>query len=138
MRECINRPELARQLFAEINNHRKANSVAELVWDEQNAVYAYNQAWYNAVNDVPNKANHSVDQIGVWGGVLDPGNIVPRAINAWKESPGHNRNMLDPEYDKAGIAVIEIRQPGLMTEYVAIADFDTVGWSHPDRGVETQ
>ena len=137
-RECINRPDLAQQLFAEINKHRKANGVPELRRVAQNDTYAYNQAWYNAKNDVPAKQRHTVDQIGVTGNVYGVGEIVPDAINAWKNSPGHNFNMLDAEYDKAGVSVIEIKKNGLTVEFVAIVDFDTIDWAHPDRGVTTQ
>ena len=68
---------------------------------------------------------------------IPPNNIVTTAVNAWKASPGHNRNMLDPRYDRAGIAVIEIKRNGYIVEFICIVDFDNMNWTHPDRGVET-
>ena len=137
-RECVSRPDLAKQLFAEINKHRKANGVSELTWVDSNANFAYKQAWYNAYNDVPNKATHTVDQIGVWGGVLDANNIVTTAINAWKASAGHNRNMLDTIYNRAGVSVIEIKRNGYTVEFIAIVDFDYIDYTHEEMPIMTQ
>jgi len=134
-RECINRPDLARQIFSEINKHRKENGLAELTWVDQNAVYAYNQAWYNAINDVPRKSVHTCDQIGVTGTVYSESSIIPNAINGWKSSPGHNANMLDVFNDRGGVAAIEIKTYGYTAEFVIIVDFDTYDFTHPDRGI---
>ena len=134
-RECINRPDLARQIFSEINKHRKENGLAQLTWVDQNAVYAYNQAWYNAINDVPRKSAHTCDQIGVTGTIYSESSIIPNAINGWKSSPGHNANMLDVLNDRGGAAAIEIKKYGYTTEFVIIVDFDTYDFTHPDRGI---
>ena len=134
-RECINRPDLARQIFFEINKHRKENGLSELIWVDQNAVYAYNQAWYNAINDVPRKSVHTCDQIGVTGTVYSESSIIPNAINSWKSSPGHNANMLDVLNNRGGAAAIEIKKYGYTAEFVIIVDFDIYDFTHLDRGI---
>ena len=133
--ECINRPDLARQIFFEINKHRKENGLSELIWVDQNAVYAYNQAWYNAINDVPRKSVHTCYQIGVTGTVYSESLIIPNAINGWKSSPGHNANMFDVLKDRGGAAAIEIKKYGYTAEFVIIVDFDTYDYTHGDTGI---
>jgi len=137
-RECISRPDLATQLFNKINDYRVSKGAAKLTWTDRNATFAYNQAWANAYNDIPRKSIHSVDQIGSWGVVFNESEIVVDALDGWKASAGHNANMLDTVFNRAGVSIIEIRKHGQISEFVAIVDFDYVDMTHPDRGVETQ
>lgn len=73
-------------------------------------------------------AIHSSRQIGTSGtGVDVRGGVsaIPSiALNNWKNSAGHKKNMLDAEYDIGGAAVYEIRYNGVCEEYVVILDFD--------------
>jgi uncharacterized protein YkwD len=112
-----------------VNSFRAENGVPALTYNATNAGYAKKQAEYNAVNDVSNKANHTVSQIGAWGSGVDmtggPASIPNRAFNSWKNSAGHRVNMLDDYYTVGGAAVYEIRVDGVCEEYVVILDFDS-------------
>ena len=89
-RKCINRLDLARQIFSKINKHRKENGLHELTW---------------------------VDQIGVTVTVYSESSIIPNAINGWKSSPGHNANILDLLNDRGGAAAIGIKT--YQSEYIS-------------------
>jgi len=150
VRACVYDKALSDQVFTLANSFRAENGVPELKYNELFAGYAYRQAEYNAVHDVPDKANHSGYQIGCWGGLYsnnDPGRIPKLAVDSWKNSPAHRANLLsdygDPSMEKdtdGGCAVFLIKVNGVVEEYVCILDFDYVNiengaYPHEDPGI---
>ncbi|WP_125588830.1 MucBP domain-containing protein [Companilactobacillus jidongensis] len=45
--------------------------------------------------------------------------VAQNAFNQWKNSPDHNKNMLDPEYSKTGLSVVQLDNG----QFLAMQDF---------------
>lgn len=116
MKKHINDSD-SRQIFHEVNAHRKANGVPQLQWDE--TLY---QAAKVRAEELIEKIDHTrpngtlyftaIDEAGVVH-VYSGENIaawqstVNEAMNSWKNSPGHNGNMLNPSYTHMASAKME-------------------------------
>jgi len=128
VRKCTFDKKLSDEVFRLINNFRVENGLAELKYNEACAGYAYWQAEYNAVEDVPHKSHHMDEQNGAAGTLYsnpDTRKIPAMVVDGWKNSPGHRDAMLFDRTDGA-CAVFIISVNGVPEEYVCIFDFDYI------------
>ncbi|MDR1891684.1 MAG: CAP domain-containing protein [Oscillospiraceae bacterium] len=136
-RQCVERQDLALELFDRINKYREDSGVGKLTWREQNADIATRQAKYNAENDVPDKAVHGLGQIGTAGPASNSADIPLSALEHWQTSlDGHDETLKKAVYYYGGVSVFEIKKNGVTREFVAILCFDRENFTLPDPGVE--
>lgn len=89
---------LSQQTFNALNNYRTSHGVKELKYSSSCANGAKSQAESNAKN---RNAGHGYYQISYVGG----GSSASSYINAWANSAGHKKNMLDKDMVEGGVAV---------------------------------
>lgn len=112
--------DLEMEIFRLVNEERVRNGVAPLVWDE--SLYAGTKVRAQEVaitcsHTRPNGEKFYTALSGMYSYVgenflmavtncvsLDPAGMM---TNAWIESEGHHKNMLDSGYGHAAIAIIE-------------------------------
>ncbi|MBM7835623.1 CAP domain-containing protein [Clostridium sardiniense] len=89
---------LSQQTFNALNNYRTSHGVKALKHSSSCASGAKSQAESNAKN---RNAGHGYYQISYVGG----GSSASSYINAWANSAGHKKNMLDKDMVEGGVAV---------------------------------
>ena len=132
------RDDIAAQIEVKINAHRIQNGVKALIFDEYSKLQAEEQLLYNFVQKrymTDDAANHSGGQIGtaVRGGFED---VASRAFNNWKNSSGHNFNMLDNRMHYYGAKVMEVRKNEVVVEYmcmVGLINEGFIGFDFPEQ-----
>lgn len=104
-------------IFKEFNAYRKSKGKKELKWDD--TAYLFADSYFNyCVKRGDTSFPHSGDSYG-WSapyddiilsgiamGVKDTAEVSKMAMESWKESPGHNRMLLDEQYESAAVAVM--------------------------------
>ena len=90
---------LSKETFNALNAFRKANGVAPLTYSSSEQSRANAQAESNAKNKVN---THDIDQISYKGNADTTANGF---IQAWANSSGHKKNMLDEEYTAGAVSV---------------------------------
>ena len=119
------------EIFRLINEERAKNGVAQLVWDEELYAGTKIRAQEVAINyshTRPNGEKYYTALSGMYSYVgenflraiincvsTDPAGIM---MEAWINSDGHHRNMLDSRYGHAAIAIIKYND-----EYIAVNIF---------------
>ncbi|HUB52287.1 MAG TPA: CAP domain-containing protein [Terracidiphilus sp.] len=127
-------PAQAEQLLELGNRARSIAGVGRLEWDPALAAAAlYHCRWmaqqgpiahrYNGEPDLSVRANQAGARFGLIEENVAFGSNPATIHEAWMQSPGHRANMLSPNVDRVGIAVIASR--GML---YAVADYS--------RGVE--
>lgn len=117
------------QLFALANQARAANSAGPLKWDAALAAAALAHCRrmaaegeishrYGGEQDLTDRAGHAGAHFSLIEENIAVGSYVDRIHQGWMESPGHRANMLNPQVNRVGIAVV--RANGV--DY-AVADF---------------
>ena len=91
---------LSQQTFSALNAYRKANGVAALKYSSSEQARANAQAESNVKNN--NLSNHGFNQISYGGNINSTANGF---IQAWANSAGHKKNMLDETNIEGAVAV---------------------------------
>jgi len=121
----------AEQLFAMGNQAREHAGVAPLAWDPALAEAARKHCErmvaegaiahrYGGELDLSERASRAGAHFGLIEENIAVGAYPGQIHEGWMNSPGHRRNLLSPEVDHVGIAVIESRG-----SLYAVADFET-------------
>jgi hypothetical protein len=121
----------AEQLFAMGNQARAEAGVAPLAWDPALAAAAYKHCErmvaegalshrYNGELELSERAALAGAHFGLIEENIAVGSYPKEIHEEWMHSPGHKKNLLNPEVDHAGIAVIVSH--GSM---YAVTDFET-------------
>ena len=121
----------AEQLFALGNQARAEAGVAPLAWDPALAAAAYKHCErmvaegalshrYNGELDLSERAALAGAHFGLIEENIAVGSYPKEIHEGWMHSPGHKKNLLNPEVDHAGIAVI-VSHGSLY----AVTDFET-------------
>jgi hypothetical protein len=125
----INMQAEANQLFALANQARRTAGVGQLQWDQSLAAAAfYHCKWMVQAGQIAHRYSGEPDlsvraaDAGARFGVIEENVAIgPSAAGVheeWMESPGHRANLLSPDVDNVGIAVIASR--GVL---YAVADY---------------
>lgn len=109
--------ESEQSIFKEFNAYRKSKGKKELKWDD--TAYQFADSYFNycvKIGDTqfPHSGNSHgwyapYDDIilsGIAMGVEDTAEVSKMAMESWKESPGHNRMLMDEQYQSAAVAVM--------------------------------
>jgi uncharacterized protein YkwD len=115
-----NLPAQAEQLLALANNTRSIAGLGQLRWDPALAAAAlYHCRWmaqqgsishrYNGEPDLSVRANQAGARFGLIEENVAFGSSAPTIHDAWMKSPGHRANLLSPDVDRVGIAVLASR-----------------------------
>lgn len=123
------RPAAAEQLFALANQSRAQSGAGPLKWDRALADAAMRHCeWmaregeishrYGGEQDLTARAAAAGAHFSLIEENIAAGTYPAQIHNGWLESPGHRKNLLSPDVDRVGIAVIEAR--GAM---YAVADY---------------
>jgi len=124
-----NLPTEAEQLFALANHARQIAGVGRLRWDPALAAAAlYHCRWMVRVGQIahryggePSLSERAANAGAHFGVIEENVAIGPSAAGIheeWMESPGHRTNLLSPDVDSVGVAVIASR--GVL---YAVADY---------------
>jgi hypothetical protein len=119
----------AEQLLAFANRARRIAGAQQLQWDSSLAQAAfYHCQWmvqqgpishrYSGEPDLTARASDAGARFGVIEENVAIGNTAQVIHDAWMQSPGHRKNLLNPDMDRVGIAVIASR--GVL---YAVADY---------------
>jgi hypothetical protein len=123
------RPAAAEQLFALANQSRAQAGADSLKWDRALAEAAMRHCQrmaqegpishrYGGEADLTERAAAAGAHFGLIEENIAAGDYASQIHQGWLNSPGHRRNLLNPEVDRVGIAVIEAR--GVL---YAVADY---------------
>jgi uncharacterized protein YkwD len=107
----------AGQLFAYSNQARAAQGLRPLEWDPALASAALNHCvrmaaegplshQYNGEPDLSERAGHAGAHFSLVEENLDEGYEPASIHQAWMNSPHHRENLLNPEVDRVGLAVV--------------------------------
>jgi hypothetical protein len=129
------RPAAAEELFALANQSRSEQGAGRLQWDKTLAEAAMRHCeWmvregtlshrYGGEPDLTERAAATGAHFSLIEENIALGSYAAQIHDGWMHSPGHRRNLLSPDVDRVGIAVIETR--GVL---YAVADYA--------RGVQT-
>jgi hypothetical protein len=110
----------AEQLLALANQARAAAGAGPLTWDDALAVGARKHCLRMAVEgaiahrysgelDLTERAGQAGAHFDLIEENVAVGNSLSAIHNGWMNSPGHRANMLNPEVDRVGIAVVASR-----------------------------
>jgi hypothetical protein len=122
-------PAAAEQLFALANQARAQNGAGRLEWDESLATAARQHCMrmaaegpishrYGGEPDVAGRAGQAGAHFDVIEENVAVGPTASEIHNEWMHSPGHRTNLLSPEVNRVGIAVVAAR--GVL---YAVADY---------------
>jgi len=122
-------PAAAEQLFAMANEARAESGVGKLKWDQALAEAAREHCQrmagegpishrYSGELDVSERAGHAGAHFSMVEENVALGPTVTSLHVGWMHSPGHRTNLLNPEVDHVGIAVVAARG-----ELYAVADY---------------
>ncbi len=117
-------------LFDSVNRERKAVGLAPLRWDDALADaarrHAENMSQHNAIShqfpgedDFSRRASEAGAHFSAVAENVAVGQDAGQIHQAWMGSPGHRRNVLDPNMDSLGVAVVA--RDG---QLFAVEDFD--------------
>ena len=123
------RPAAAEQLFALANQSRSQAGADPLKWDRALAEAAMRHCQrmaqegpishrYGGEADLTERAAAAGAHFALIEENIALGDYASQIHEGWLNSPGHRRNLLNPEVDHVGIAVIEVR--GVL---YAVADY---------------
>jgi uncharacterized protein YkwD len=129
-----NQPASAEQIFALANQARAEAGVGVLQWDQALAAAALKHCQRMAVEgpiahryggelDLSERAAQAGARFSVIEENVALGPVASTIHEQWMHSPGHRTNLLSPEVDRVGVAVVAARG-----ELYAVADYS--------RGVE--
>jgi hypothetical protein len=124
-------PAAAEQLFALANQSRAQAGAGRLSWDPALAQAAMKHCMrmvsegttlahrYNGEPDLGPRAEAAGAHFSLLEENIAIGSYADQIHQGWLDSPGHRRNLLNPEVDRVGIAVVAAR--GVL---YAVADYD--------------
>lgn len=123
-------PAAAEQLFALANQSRAQAGAPRLTWDRSLAQAAMKHCMrmvsegtiahrYGGEPDLGPRAAAAGAHFSVLEENIAVGSYADQIHQGWLDSPGHRRNMLNPEVDRVGIAVVAAR--GVL---YAVADYE--------------
>ena len=108
-------------IYNAINNYREENGLDRLVLDKELCGLAYvrtqeqeqieghtrpnGKPSYNVADEYGYERRGLGENIAIIPSTIDPGENCEKIINAWKDSPSHNRNILKNKWIKTGIAL---------------------------------
>ncbi len=122
-------PAKAEQLFALANETRARAGLGRLEWDQSLADAAMKHCMRMALEgpishryagelDVASRAGEAGAHFGLIEENIAVGSYAARIHQGWMESPGHRANLLNPEIDRIGVAVVSAQ--GVL---YAVADY---------------
>lgn len=128
-RERQPQPAKAEQLFALANETRAQAGLGRLEWDQALADAAMKHCMRMAVEgpishryggepDLAARAGDAGARFGLIEENIAVGSYAARIHQGWMESPGHRANLLNPEIDRIGVAVVSAQ--GVL---FAVADY---------------
>lgn len=109
--------ELRKRVYEEVNRHRVQNGLKPLRIDatleNQSSRWSNSMAQHSMANGDSLELSHSGDYVFENVALLHTGNKYDHysyakgndPIRGWKNSPGHNKNMLRPDVTKMGVGV---------------------------------
>jgi uncharacterized protein YkwD len=130
--------DLEKQVFAVINERRRAQHLPALVWNDKIAAVARQHSvnmarggFFSHVDPTFGEPSRRLTRAGVaWtacaenifeeSGMSDP---VRAAVDTWLHSPGHRRNILDRQYTHSGVGIALSRDG----TYTMTQEFVTLG-----------
>ena len=123
-------PTAAEQLFALANQTRAQSGAGRLSWDPALAAAALNHCRrmaaegpiahrYNGEADLASRAGQAGAHFELIEENVAVGPTASMIHNEWMNSPGHRENLLNPEVDRVGVAVVASR--GVL---YAVADYE--------------
>ncbi len=92
------------EVFALVNQHRIAHGVAPLTMNE--SLNSGSKSWSYTMSRTGNFVHSSGGNYAeniYWASNIRPASLI---FESWKNSPGHNRNMLDTRYSQIGVGVV--------------------------------
>lgn len=142
--EAANIPTAAEQLFALANQARAQAGAGRLQWDPALAAAALKHCRRMAAEGpISHRYNGELDlsaragQAGAHFGLIEENVAVGPSASVihdeWMNSPGHRSNLLSPEVDRVGVAVVATR--GVL---YAVADYSRVVESLSSAQVEAR
>lgn len=113
-------PSAAEQIFALANQARAENGAGRLRWDESLAAAAREHCVrmaaegtiahrYNGEPDVAGRAGQAGAHFDLIEENIAVGSNAAQIHNEWMNSPGHRSNLLSPDVNRVGIAVVAVR-----------------------------
>lgn len=113
-------PSAARQLFALANDSRTQNGAGQLHWDDALAEAARQHCLrmaaegqiahrYGGEPDAGTRAGQAGAHFDLIEENVAVGPTAEEIHNEWMHSPGHRANLLNPEVNRVGIAVVAVR-----------------------------
>ncbi|MDE3187162.1 MAG: CAP domain-containing protein [Acidobacteriota bacterium] len=113
-------PAESEQLFALANNSRAQSGAGQLQWDPALAAAARQHCLrmaaegpishrYGGEPDLANRAGQAGAHFNLIEENVAVGSSPSEIHNEWMHSPGHRSNLLNPEVNRVGIAVVAIR-----------------------------
>jgi len=137
-------PTAAEQLFALANQTRAQAGAGRLAWDPALAAAALNHCRrmayegpiahrYNGEADLASRAGQAGAHFELIEENVAVGPTASMIHNEWMHSPGHRENLLNPEVDRVGVAVVASR--GVL---YAVADYEHGVESLNGREVEAR
>jgi len=137
-------PTAAEQLFALANQTRAQSGAGRLSWDPALAAAALNHCRrmaaegpiahrYNGEADLASRAGQAGAHFELIEENVAVGPTASMIHNEWMNSPGHRENLLNPEVDRVGVAVVASR--GVL---YAVADYEHGVESLNGREVESR
>jgi hypothetical protein len=135
-------PTAAEQLFALANQTRAQAGAGRLAWDSGLAAAALNHCKrmaaegpishrYNGEPDLANRAGQAGAKFQLIEENVAVGPTAGMIHEEWMHSPGHRSNLMNPEVDRVGVAVVASR--GVL---YAVADYSHAVESMSAREVE--
>jgi hypothetical protein len=135
-------PTAAEQLFALANQTRAQTGSGRLAWDSALAAAALNHCKrmaaegpishrYNGEADLANRAGHAGAHFQLIEENVAVGPTASMIHDEWMHSPGHRSNLLNPEVDRVGVAVVASR--GVL---YAVADYSQAVEAMSAREIE--
>ena len=137
-------PTAAEQLFALANQTRAQSGAGRLSWDPALAAAALNHCRrmaaegpiahrYTGEADLASRAGQAGAHFELIEENVAVGPTASMIHNEWMNSPGHRENLLNPEVDRVGVAVVASR--GVL---YAVADYEHGVESLNGREVESR
>ncbi len=142
--DSVTVPTAAEQLFALANQTRAQSGAGRLSWDPALAAAAMNHCKrmayegpishrYNGEADLASRAGQAGAHFELIEENVAVGPTASMIHDEWMHSPGHRSNLLNPEVDRVGVAVVASR--GVL---YAVADYEHGVESLNGREVESR
>lgn len=104
------------QIFSDINNYRAANGLIPITWN--NSYYQEALDWGHTMNN-GNFFAHPTNVNRFENIYFTPTNPTD-AFEGWRNSPGHNSNMLNASFTSGAVAVVEGSLPAYGNGYFVV------------------